>query len=29
VLASFLYHAAMRKEKIPLGKPVVTSSASQ
>jgi Zn-dependent M28 family amino/carboxypeptidase len=28
VLASFLYHAATRKEKIPLGKPVATSSAS-
>jgi carboxypeptidase Q len=28
VLASFLYHAAMRKEKIPVGKPAVTSSAS-
>ena len=26
VLASFLYHAAMRKEKIPLGKPAVTTS---
>lgn len=28
VLASFLYHAAMRKEKIPLGKSPATSSAS-
>jgi hypothetical protein len=28
VLASFLYHAAMRKEKIPAAKPAVTSSAS-
>ena len=27
VLASFLYHAAMRKEKIPLGKPAVSSAA--
>ena len=26
VLASFLYHAAMRKEKIPVGKPVTTSA---
>jgi hypothetical protein len=29
VLASFLYHAAMRKEKIPLGKPAVSSVAGQ
>ncbi|HEX3083775.1 MAG TPA: M20/M25/M40 family metallo-hydrolase, partial [Pyrinomonadaceae bacterium] len=28
VLASFLYHAAMRKEKIPVGKPATSSSAS-
>ena len=27
VLASFLYHAAMRKDKIPIGKPAPTSSA--
>jgi len=29
VLASFLYHAATRKEKIPFSKPVETSSVSQ
>ena len=28
VLASFLYHAAMRKEKIPIGKPATSSAAS-
>ena len=28
VLASFLYHAAMRKEKIPIGKAAITSASS-
>jgi hypothetical protein len=28
VLASFLYHAAIRKEKIPIGKPATSSAAS-
>jgi hypothetical protein len=27
VLASFLYHAAMRKEKIPFGKPTTSTAA--
>jgi hypothetical protein len=27
VLASFLYHAAMRKEKIPVGKPTTSTAA--
>jgi len=29
VLASFLYHAAMRRDKIPIGKPATTTSAVQ
>jgi hypothetical protein len=28
VLASFLYHEATRKEKIPVGKPTTTNSTS-
>ena len=28
VLASFLYHAAIRKEKIPIAKPATSSAAS-
>jgi hypothetical protein len=28
VLASFLYHAAMRKERIPVGKPAATSASN-